>query len=86
MALCHNCDDTRDEYIGNGVQKEYLITFEYTDREDVAVAFWNEKVLAWEDVPDTEWVFKHDTLIRFNDAPAMDQRFMIWILLNAVDQ
>lgn len=78
MALCHNCDDTRDEYIGNGVQKEYQITFEYNDREDVAVAFWNEDLLVWEPVPNTEWVFQHDTLIRFNDAPAYGQKFIIY--------
>ena len=38
MALCHNCDEVRDEYVGNGVQKEYEITFEYYDQDDVAVA------------------------------------------------
>ena len=48
MALCHNCDDVRIEYIGNGVQKEYEITFEYNEREDVAVAFWNADYLVWE--------------------------------------
>ena len=77
MALCHNCSDARNEYVGNGVQKEYKITFEYFDKNYVAVAFWNEDLLVWEPIPNTEWVFQHDTLIRFNDAPANGQKFII---------
>jgi len=78
MALCHNCAGARDEYVGNGVQKEYQITFEYYDKEDVAVAFWNAETLVWEKIPNTDWVFQHDTLIRFNDAPEYDQKFIIY--------
>ena len=78
MALCHNCDDARDQYTGNGVQKEYAITFEYYNQDDVAVAFWNAETLVWEPVSDDDWVFQHETLIRFNDAPAYDQKFIIY--------
>ena len=62
MALCHNCAEVRDEYVGNGVQKEYEITFEYYDQDDVAVAFWNSETLVWEKIPNTDWVFQHETL------------------------
>lgn len=78
MALCHNCDDVRSEYTGNGVQKEYLITFEYesTKPETIKVAFWNEETLLWED--NTDWEFKHETEIRFNEAPEYGQKFIIY--------
>ena len=78
MALCHNCDDARNVYIGNGVQKEYEITFEYFRKEDVAVANWDEENLVWVPVDDSEWAWQHETLIRFNDAPANDQKFIIY--------
>lgn len=78
MALCHNCDDVRDQYTGNGVQKEYEITFEYYNPDDVAVAFWNAETLVWEPIENTEWVFQHETLIRFNEAPEYDQKFIIY--------
>ena len=78
MALCHNCDDVRDQYTGNGVQKEYLITFEYYNQDDVAVAFWNEESLVWEPVSNDDWVFQHETLIRFNNAPEYGQKFIIY--------
>ena len=78
MALCHNCDDARDLYIGNGVQKEYSITFEYYTSDDIAVANWNAETLVWEPVSNDDWVFQHETLIRFNDAPAYDQKFIIY--------
>lgn len=85
MTLCQDCDNTRDEYISNGVQKEYLITFEYSEREDVAVAFWNTELLTWVEVSDDEWFFVHDTLIRFNVAPVNDQLLMIYRCTN-IDQ
>ena len=78
MALCHNCAEVRDEYVGNGVQKEYEITFEYYDKDDVAVAFWSEETLAWETISNTDWVFQHETLIRFKEAPEYDQKFIIY--------
>ncbi len=78
MALCHNCDSARDAYTGNGVQREYLITFEYYKKEHIAVAFFNEDIAAWEKISDSEWVFQHDTLIRFNEAPAFNQEFIIY--------
>ena len=81
MALCHNCDDVRNAYIGNGVQKEYEITFEYDPLkpETIKVAFWNEESMVWEPVPqENNWVFQHETLIRFNEAPAFGQKFIIY--------
>ena len=48
MALCHNCDDARIEYIGNGNQTDFTFPFEYNERTDVAVAYWNEDLYVWE--------------------------------------
>ena len=50
LKLWHyiSCDDARDFYEGNGVQKEYEVTFEYYRKEDVSVAFWDEETLLWE--------------------------------------
>ena len=45
MALCHNCDDARIEYIGNGNQTDYTFPFEYNESKDVEVAFWNADYL-----------------------------------------
>ena len=78
MALCHNCDDARTEYIGNGVEKEYLITFEYYKKEDVAVAFWDEDNQVWIPIDNSEWSFVHETLIRFKTAPGYNQKFIIY--------
>ena len=78
MALCHNCDTARDTYTGNGVQKEYLITFEYYTRDDVAVAFFDASLASWVKIPNADWTFQHDTLIRFNDPPAFNQEFIIY--------
>ena len=78
MALCHNCDEARDFYEGNGVQKEYEVTFEYYRKEDVSVAFWDDETLLWGDIPDSEWVWQHETQIKFNTAPAFGQKFIIY--------
>ena len=78
MALCHNCDDTRIEYTGNGVQKDFTFPFEYNVATDVAVANWNDETLVWEPIPNTEWVFKNETTIHFNEAPAYGQKFIIY--------
>ena len=77
MALCHNCDDTRIEYIGNGTQGDYTFPFEYNERGDVGAAFWNEDYLVWEPVPDG-WVFLNDTTLRFDEAPESGQKFIIY--------
>ena len=77
MALCHNCDDARIKYTGNAVQTDYTFPFEYNERTDVAVAFWNEEYLLWETYPDG-WEFLNDTTIRFETAPATDQQFIIF--------
>lgn len=78
MALCHNCNDTKTEYIGNGSQKDYTFGFEYFERGDIEVANWNEEFYVWEKVPNDDWVFLNDTEIRFNEAPENDQQFIIY--------
>ena len=78
MALCHNCDDARNKYTGNGAQNEYEITFEYYRKEDVAVAFWDDENLVWVPVDNDEWTWVHESLIRFNEAPAYGQEFIIY--------
>ena len=78
MALCHNCDDTRIEYIGNGSQTDYTFPFEYYKKEDVAVANWNEEYQVWVPVSSNDWVFQNDTKIRFDKAPANGQKFIIY--------
>jgi hypothetical protein len=77
MALCHNCDDTRIEYIGNGSQADYTFPFEYNERQDVAVAYWNEDYLVWEPIT-TGWDFLNDTTLRFDVAPENDQKLIIY--------
>jgi len=77
MALCHNCDDARIEYTGNGSQPDYTFPFEYNERQDVAVANWNEEYQVWEPVTEG-WDFLNDTEIRFDDAPEDGQQFIIY--------
>ena len=78
MALCHNCDDARIEYIGNGSQTDFTFPFEYNERTDVEVAFWNEDLFVWEAQPDSIWEFLNDTTIRFDEAPAPFQKLIIF--------
>ena len=77
MALCHNCDEARIEYIGNGNQTDYTFPFEYNERQDVAVAFWNEEYLVWEPVTEG-WEFLNDTTLRFEEAPENEQKLIIY--------
>lgn len=83
MALCHNCDDTRIEYIGNGSQVDYTFPFEYYKKSDVSVANWNERLHVWEDFPQdigptSQWNFLNETTIRFNAPPSDGQKFIIY--------
>ena len=78
MTLCHNCDDTRIEYIGNGSQVDYTFPFEYFQNKDVAVAFWNEDLVVWERQDNSIWSYVNETTIRFDEAPAADQKFIIY--------
>ena len=77
MALCHNCDDVRIEYIGNGSQTDYTFPFEYNERQDVAVAFFDADYQVWIPQP-TGWVFLNDTTLRFDEAPETDQKLIIY--------
>lgn len=78
MALCHNCDEARIPYIGNGSQVLYDFPFEYNERGDIAVAFWNEEFILWQKQPGDIWTFENDTTIRFLEAPADNQIFIIY--------
>ena len=77
MALCHNCDDVRIEYVGNGSQTDFTFPFEYNQRTDVAVAYWNEDYQVWEPQT-TGWEFLNDTTLRFDPAPEIDQKLIIY--------
>ena len=76
MALCHNCDDAKIEYVGNGNQTDYTFSFEYIKKEDVKVAFWDEENEAWSNT--TDWEFFNDTTIRFDEAPEDLQKLIIY--------
>ena len=78
MALCHNCDEARIEYIGNGIQTDYDFPFTYNERGDVEVAKWNKNWLVWEQVSRDDWKFLNDTVIRFEEPPLADQKFIIY--------
>ncbi len=78
MALCHNCDTTRIEYTGNGFSTDYTFPFEYNQIEDVEVAFWDEDLLVWVPVNNSEWSFKNDTTLEFNEAPSNGQKLIIY--------
>ena len=78
MALCHNCDDARIEYIGNGNQTDYTFPFEYNEGRDVEVAFWDDTYLVWNTINRPRWSFLNETTIRFTTAPEDDQKFIIY--------
>jgi len=78
MTLCHNCDDTRDLYVGNGVQKDFNITFEYYDKTEIGVAYWSDVSNSYEPAPDTDWIPLNATVIRFNEPVAPGQKFIIY--------
>tara|TARA_Y100000401_G_scaffold35235_1_gene26288 strand:+ start:4668 stop:6095 length:1428 start_codon:yes stop_codon:yes gene_type:complete len=78
MGLCHNCNSARDAYTGNGVQREYLITFEYYKQEDVAVAYYNSATAAWEKTDNSNWLWVNATTIKINVAPTSGQQFIIF--------
>ena len=78
MALSHNCSGVTNQYVANGVQRDFEITFEYENTDFVKVAFWNETEGAWEDVPGAQWTFLNATTIRFNEAPAFGTKILIY--------
>ena len=78
MALCHNCDESRIEYIANGTQNSFEFQFEYYKRVDVAVAFWDEDANAWERQENSIWSFVNDTNIQFDEVLPADQKFIIY--------
>ena len=78
MTLCHNCDDTRDLYVGNGVQKDFDITFEYYDKTEIGVAYWSDLSNSYEPAPDSDWILLNETVVRFNQPVAPGQKFIIY--------
>ena len=79
ISINQNCDASRQEYLGNGVGRDFLIDFDYYERSDIGVANWNTVTLNWDAVPSTNnWFFLNDQNIRFNTAPAYNQRFIIY--------
>ena len=48
-----------------------------TKEADVAVAFFNADYQVWEPQP-TGWVFLNDTTLRFDIAPEIDQKLIIY--------
>ena len=78
MALCHNCSEVTNQYVGNGVQRDFEITFEYEKTENVEVAFYDEVEGAWYNVPSDQWFFLNATTIRFNEPPAAGQKILIY--------
>ena len=81
MSLCSNCSEVSVEYLGNGVQTDFEITFEYDPSKEniVGVAFWDETEGEWVDLPeDDKWFLKDATTVRFKEAPAFNQRILIY--------
>jgi hypothetical protein len=79
ISINQNCDASRKEYLGNGVGRDFLIDFEYYERSDIGVANWNTVTLNWDAVPSANnWFFLNDGSIRFNTAPAYNQKFIIY--------
>jgi len=79
ISINQNCDASRKEYLGNGVGRDFLIDFEYYERSDIGVANWNTVTLNWDAVPSANnWFFLNDQNIRFNTAPAYNQKFIIY--------
>ena len=80
MALSQ-LHDARIEYTGNGSETNYTHHFEYNERKDVAVAYWDEDRLAWKVQPDSDWEFLNDTTIQFNEAPVTNNNLLSTVAL-----
>jgi len=82
MSLCTSCDDTREEYVGNGGQNDFTWSFQYNQINDVKVAFWDNT--RGEYIEKTSgWFYLNATTIRFDDpAPAVGQKFIIYRCTN----
>ena len=78
MTLCANNTPSTNEYTGNGVITEYSITFQYYSQSDIFVAFYDTAAEAWVSVSNSNWSFLNPTVIKFNTAPADNQRILIY--------
>ena len=77
MALSHNCDDARIEYIGNGSQVDYPFHLNTTNQTMLQLLL--ERRLS---CLGTRYCWlgtcKRDTTIRFEEEPELDQKFIIY--------
>lgn len=82
MALCHDCNDTREEKVGTGGQNDFTFAISYNNIEDIKVAFWDDSLNEY--VPVTSgWIYLNANTIRFDDpAPALQQKFIIYRCTN----
>lgn len=78
MTLCTNNTPSQNEYTGNGAITEYSITFQYYSQSDIFVAFYDTATEAWVNVSTSDWSFLNPTVIKFNTAPADNQRILIY--------
>ena len=78
MTLCANNTPSTNEYTGNGAITEYSITFQYYSQSDIFVAFYDTATEAWVSVSNSNWSFLNPTVIKFNTAPADNQRILIY--------
>ncbi|MAL83362.1 MAG: hypothetical protein CMF11_03285, partial [Idiomarina sp.] len=78
MTLCTNNTPSTNEYTGNGAITEYSITFQYYSQSDIFVAFYDTATEAWVTVSTSDWSFLNPTVIKFNTAPADNQRILIY--------
>jgi len=78
MTLCTNNTPSTNEYTGNGAITEYSITFQYYSQSDIFVAFYDTATEAWVSVSNSNWSFLNPTVIKFNTAPADNQRILIY--------
>ena len=78
MTLCANNTPSTNEYTGNGAVTEYSITFQYYSQSDIYVAFYDTATEAWVSVSNSNWSFLNPTVIKFNTAPADNQRILIY--------
>jgi hypothetical protein len=78
MTLCSNNTPSTNEYTGNGAITEYSITFQYYSQSDIFVAFYDTAAEAWVSVSNSNWSFLNPTVIKFNTAPADNQRILIY--------
>ena len=64
------CAFIRNEYIGDGVTRQYSFTFEYGLQDEVHVSLRDPETKYFIPIDRTEWTFVNPTTIEFAQAPA----------------